>query len=84
VEVMDVDRYGRTVGVVTLPGKVNLNQELVKQGMAWWYKQYAPRSKELPKLEEQARKAKIGLWSKPNPVPPWEFRKARGKPAGTA
>lgn len=85
VEAIDRDRYGRTVGVVTLPGKVNLNQELVKQGMAWWYREYAPKSKELPKLEDQARKAKIGLWSQPNPTPPWDFRKnGNGKPAAIA
>ena len=26
-------------------------------------------------LEEEARKARRGLWSMPNPVPPWEFRR---------
>jgi hypothetical protein len=25
--------------------------------------------------EDQARKRKIGLWSMPNPIPPWEYRK---------
>ena len=84
VEAIDRDRYGRTVGVVTLPGKVNLNQELVKQGMAWWYRQYAPSSRDLPKLEDQARKAKIGLWSQPNPIPPWDFRKGGSTPAAIA
>lgn len=84
VEAIDHDRYGRTVGVVTLPGKVNLNQELVKQGMAWWYREYAPKSTELPKLEDQARRAKIGLWSQPNPIPPWDFRKGGSTPAAIA
>ena len=84
VEAIDRDRYGRTVGVVTLPGKVNLNQDLVKQGMAWWYRQYAPSSRDLPKLEDQARRAKIGLWSQPNPIPPWGFRKGGSTPAAIA
>lgn len=75
IEGVDHDQYGRIIGVVTLPGKLNLNQEMVKQGMAWWYRQYAPASRELPKLEEQARNAKVGLWSQLNPVPPWDFRK---------
>ena len=47
VTVKDIDRYGRTVGVVTLPDGKNLNLELVKAGLAWWYRQYAPRDKEL-------------------------------------
>lgn len=28
----------------------------------------------LAKLENIARAAKIGLWSQPNPVAPWDFR----------
>ena len=84
VEAVDRDRYGRTIGIVTLPGNVNLNQELVKQGMAWWYREYAATSKELPRLEEQARTAKVGLWSQINPTPPWDFRKLSAKPATRA
>jgi micrococcal nuclease len=41
---------------------------------AWHYKQYS-RDPELAKLEFQARSAKIGLWSEPNPVAPWEWRR---------
>ena len=29
---------------------------------------------ELEKLEVKARAAKLGLWSQPNPVAPWDFR----------
>jgi endonuclease YncB( thermonuclease family) len=29
----------------------------------------------LAEAEELARRAKRGLWSMPNPVPPWEYRK---------
>ncbi|MHB9038768.1 MAG: thermonuclease family protein [Armatimonadota bacterium] len=74
VEVMSTDQYHRTVGVVILPGKVNLNHEMVKRGLAWWYKEVAPNSVQLPKLQEAAKDAKLGLWSKPNPIPPWQFR----------
>lgn len=75
IETTAKDRYGRTVAVVTAPGGINVNQELVKRGYAWWYREYAPNSKELPKLEEAARKAKLGLWTQGNPVPPSEFRR---------
>lgn len=70
------DRYGRLVGVVTLPGGMNLNQELVRRGMAWWYREYAPHSTELPKLEAQAKSAKVGLWSQAKPIAPWDWRAA--------
>jgi len=45
VVVRDTDRYGRTVGDVFLPGGKRLNEELVRAGMAWWYKDYAPRDR---------------------------------------
>jgi endonuclease YncB( thermonuclease family) len=25
-------------------------------------------------LEKEARKAKVGLWSEPKPIPPWDYR----------
>jgi len=76
VKPVDQDDYGRLVAWVSLEGKT-LNKELVSAGMAWWYKQYAPKEKELAKLEKQARKANKGLWSLPDPTPPWEFRRSR-------
>ncbi|MFD2960152.1 MULTISPECIES: thermonuclease family protein [Olivibacter] len=40
VEVKDIDRYGRTVGIVLLPDGKNLNKELLKAGLAWHYKHF--------------------------------------------
>jgi endonuclease YncB( thermonuclease family) len=74
VKVTDTDRYGRTVGVVTVDGK-SLNQSLVKYGMAWWYRKYAPTDSALKQLEFEARQAKIGIWSDKTAVSPWEWRK---------
>ncbi len=48
VEVRDVDRYGRTVGVVILPDSTVLNKELLKAGLAWHYK-YFDKSSEISK-----------------------------------
>ena len=76
VEVKDTDRYGRQVGIVTLPDGRNLNYELVRTGMAWWYRHYSDDDS-LRILEQAARDAKLGLWSMENPTPPWEFRKQR-------
>lgn len=77
VAIRNTDRYGRLVGEVLLPDGRSLNQELVKAGMAWWYRQYAPHDTTLAQLEAEARTAKRGLWSDPVPVPPWEWRKQR-------
>src|SRR2546422_9117216 len=42
VTVQDSDKYGRTIGEVTLLDGRVLNHELVKAGLAWWYRKYAP------------------------------------------
>jgi endonuclease YncB( thermonuclease family) len=61
VHVKDTDRYGRLVGEVLLPDGRSLNQELVRAGLAWWYRQYAPHDTTLAQLEAEAQAAKRGL-----------------------
>ncbi len=56
---------------VILPDGGSLNRSMVRAGMAWWYPKYAPADRELERLESEARAARRGLWSQPNPVPPW-------------
>lgn len=68
------DRYGRTIGTLTLEGR-NINREMVAEGWAWWFEKYAPRDTVLRDAEAAARKQKMGLWAEPMPIPPWEFRK---------
>jgi len=76
LEVMDIDRYGRTVSIVWL-GNRNINREMVAEGWAWAYRQYLdrPHASEYIQAEELARSKRIGLWQQINPQPPWEFRK---------
>ena len=76
VEVKDVDHH-RTVGEVLLPDGRSLNLELVKAGLAWRYVHYAKHDSRLAAAEAETRKAKRGLWSDPNPVPPWDWRRAK-------
>lgn len=67
-----LDREGRTVGEVLLEGK-NLSAELLKNGLAWCAKNNS--NYELANLEKASKQGKVGLWSKPNPIPPWEYCK---------
>lgn len=69
------DRYGRTLATVILRDGKNLNHELVSQGWCWLYRKYAPDDTVLEELENEARVAMRGLWSDPNPIPPWAWRK---------
>ncbi len=72
VDPLIVDPFNRIIAWVYLDGDC-LNKELLRQGMTWWYRKYVPFETELAELEEEARKAKIGLWAYPSPVPPWEY-----------
>ena len=69
-----MDRFGRTVGEVTLLDGRILNRELLSAGLAWWYRKYS-KDQSLADLEQKAREKKIGLWQDENPIPPWEFRR---------
>ena len=52
VKVRDADRYKRTVAEIMLPDGRNLNQELVRAGLALWYQRYAHRETVLQDLEQ--------------------------------
>lgn len=75
IEVVDTDRYGRTVGEVLLEGR-NINREMVRLGHAWAYTRYAT-SLEVAELEDEARTRVRGLWKLPlkDREPPWEWRR---------
>jgi len=71
------DRYGRIIGTIYL-GKRWINKEMVEEGYAWHYKQYAS-SEELAAAEQKAREKKLALWLDKNVTAPWEFRSAKRK-----
>jgi endonuclease YncB( thermonuclease family) len=72
VTVTNKDRYNRYVGKVTYNGR-NVNEEMVKEGYAWHYKQYS-HNPEMALAEFEARRNQSGLWQLPA-TPPWDFRK---------
>lgn len=77
LDVMDIDKYKRLVAIVWLSNR-NTNREMVAEGHAWAYRKYLDRAhaSEWIADEEQARKARNGLWQQGGNIqPPWEFRK---------
>lgn len=76
VDVVNTDRYGRTVGDVTCDG-LHANAEMVRGGNAWVYRHYDKGFESFYALEEAAKEAKLGLWADDNPTPPWEWRHSR-------
>lgn len=72
----DTDRYGRTVGVVTVNGK-NVNESLIAAGLAWQFRKYCKEifCEDWLTIEQLAKSTGIGLWADKAPVPPWEYRR---------
>ena len=90
VETTKNDRYGRVLGKVWVQprdcpscGKtLNANHAQILSGMAWWYQDYAKdqSAEDQGRYESavtEARKRKLGLWSEPNPIPPWAWRRGQ-------
>lgn len=78
VEVIDKgeDQYGRTIGRVFVGGQ-DVAEAMVRSGFAWWYVQDAKTDHRLELAEGGARASRLGLWSDPKAIPPWEFRKTK-------
>ena len=90
VEGDERDHYGRLIGKVWVapPDCPSCGMTLdagltqITTGRAWWFRRYA--SEQSPedrgryeRAEREAKARKAGLWRDPDPVPPWEWRKAR-------
>ena len=79
VEWTEKDRYGRILGIIYLKrdaGKVDVNLEMVKTGNAWHYS-YHDKTQLYIDAEKEARSAKRGLWAAPDPINPYQWRRAK-------
>ena len=80
------DKYQRNVCVVFADGK-DVGLELIRTGMAWWYRQYAREQlpieqKEYESAELTAKAEGAGLWSM-SAIPPWDWRKTEKQKKAT-
>ena len=73
VRALTRDKQGRMSAEVLLPNGQNVGRQLVKEGLAWWQRA-GSSDPSLGDLEELARAEHRGLWSEPNPVPPWKWK----------
>jgi len=78
VEVIKLDRYRRSVGKVISQG-TDCGLRQIELGLAWHYKAYAREQSPADRqsyaaAEDLAHERKLGLWSDPAAIPPWEFR----------
>ena len=73
VEVVTIDKYGRTVGRV-LRNDLNANLEMVRLGLAWRYDAYS-QDPALGQAQQLAQANRMGLWRDSHPTPPWVWRR---------
>ena len=82
VKVDKTDKHGRVVGRIWLPqgkGKMlDVEEAQLRAGMAWHY-EYFNHEKKLANAQKEAQRAKRGIWSRPDPVPPWKWRQKNWK-----
>ncbi|EHW7386079.1 thermonuclease family protein [Escherichia coli] len=80
----NTDRFGRTLGVlftkqcepVNTCREINVNARMVHAGMAWAYRFHErPTDAEMFAIEQDARRARRGLWSDTKAVEPWKWRR---------
>lgn len=69
----ETDDYSRRLSDVIVDGK-SLREGLLSAGLAWHYKKYND-DENLAQLEAEARAEQRGLWSDPDAVAPWEWRR---------
>ena len=61
LDVLTQDRYERVVAVVYV-GDQNVNEQMVKSGHAWAYREY-PKDRDYFSWEDEARQQKRGIWA---------------------
>ena len=74
IDFISKDRYGRDISIIYINGE-NINETMVKEGYAWWYKEYSKKDVQYKIYEQKAKFEEKGLWSKKNTVPTRDFRK---------
>ena len=73
VYISDTDRYGRMIAIVALADGT-LNEQLLRNGLAWHYCRY-DKNEHWHKLQDSATVQKVGIWSRPDAIAPWLYRK---------
>ncbi len=69
------DQWGHMTADILLADGRNIAHELVKEGLAW-VQPGDVHDRALKDMEELARASRQGLWSEPDPIPPWKWKLA--------
>jgi len=70
---LDTDRYERVIAEIYVNDQ-RIGLSLVEAGLAWHYEKYSD-DEELAAAQSKAKELKLGLWSDPRFIAPWDWRK---------
>ena len=79
--IVGIDIFEQTLAIVFLEDGRELNLEILEAGLAWHLQRHANR-RDYEAAEQEARRAGVGLWAVPDPIPPWEWRRASHSSSG--
>jgi micrococcal nuclease len=78
VHTLATDRYGRSIAKLYV-GDLYVQEQLVRDGLAWVYPQYLNRcpttAGSLLRAKEEAQLYRRGLWSSDESIAPWQWRR---------
>ncbi|AER40767.1 MAG: thermonuclease family protein [Flavobacteriales bacterium] len=69
------DKYNRLVGLVIYDNNKDLGKEILESGLAWVWK--FSKNIQYKKIEDIAKRNKIGLWKKKKPINPYDWKKIK-------
>lgn len=78
--VQEIDPYGRLVSqlnVASVDQMWDVGATLARMGLAWLDPHFSEGREGLREDQVLAEGEGIGLWSQPNPLPPWDWRRSR-------
>lgn len=80
LRVITRDRYGRTIAEAYHNGQL-INLALVREGFAYVHPEYVHQCDrhQYTRAEAQAKQRRAGVWSQPETMPPWQYRRERRK-----
>jgi endonuclease YncB( thermonuclease family) len=78
VETVSEDNSGLPVAWVRPVEGPSVNEQLVREGLAWIDEPNAPNARKLKKLVAQALIHGKGLWKDSAPLAPWDYRTSHG------
>lgn len=68
--------FGRLLGTFYTEEGLNVNKDMLANGMAWHYTEYS-KDKSYKAIERCAQENEIGLWKDKKTIAPWKWRKGK-------